>query len=590
MNRWRVRATWILAVLLLARAESVGAADGLSFIEAQRNGERGVTGLKGAQWVTVSPDGAHLYVAGSGDSAVAVFRRDRATGALTFVEEQRQGVGGLQGLGRAASVVISPDGAHVYAAGSLDNAVVVFSRDGATGGLSFVEMKRDKVDGVAGLAGVNALAVSPDGANVYAASGQDNALAVLHRDGVTGALTFVEMQREGTGAVRGLKGAQAVAVSPDGAHVYAVGGSDNAVAVFSRQAATGALRFVEAQRNTIAGVAGLAGGASVAVSSDGANVYVAGKVDQAIAVFRRDPATGALTFVEVDQQAVNGVDGLDGVNAVAVSPDGAHLYAVASAARTKTLAVFGRDATTGALTFRGRQMDGVGNVTGLDGAAAVAVSADGTYAYTAGKAANEVAVFSSRCGDGQLDPGEQCDDGNAVDGDGCSTGCRHECATVDDCRDHDRCTEGRCRSGECDFPRCGLVGGICQLTDVLTKTVPVLQSNAACTPTPLGLMHTTKLSLKEARVKIQVARTQGVCIRHGKNGDPCVRTTVLHVKELRKLLHHVDKTLTTVQRQASMLTKKKRISLACQATVDQTVSSLTKDLHNMVLHKALCAP
>ena len=36
--------------------------------------------------MTVSPDDMHVYVASLYDNAVAVFRRDSTTGALTFVE------------------------------------------------------------------------------------------------------------------------------------------------------------------------------------------------------------------------------------------------------------------------------------------------------------------------------------------------------------------------------------------------------------------------------------------------------------------------------------------------------------------------
>jgi cysteine-rich repeat protein len=34
------------------------------------------------------------------------------------------------------------------------------------------------------------------------------------------------------------------------------------------------------------------------------------------------------------------------------------------------------------------------------------------------------------CGDGQVQPGEQCDDGNTVSGDGCNSQCRLECGTI----------------------------------------------------------------------------------------------------------------------------------------------------------------
>src|SRR5581483_4186400 len=472
-------ATSLLALAALIPAETRAAGDGLAFIESAHNGDRGVNGLKGAQSLALSPDESQLYVASSGDSAVAVFRRDGGTGRLSFVENEQQGVAGVQGLGGAGAVVVSPDGANVYAAGTLDNAIVIFARDAATGGLRYVDMTRENVNGVTGIAGVNALAMSPDGATLYAAAPGDNALAVFQRDPASGALTPLEVQRDGAGPVRGLRTPQVVVVTRDGAQVYVAGGSD--VAVFSRNATTGALTFVESQGNAANGVAGLGGASWLALSADGTSVYVAGKVDDGLAVFRRDPATGALTFVEEIMQGIGGADGLDGVGTVTVSPDGHHVYATASSSTSivKTVAVFRRDPATGALTYVGKQADGVGNVSGLSGAAAALMSGDGVYLYVAGKSANEVAVFSALCGDGILDLGEQCDDGNAVDGDGCSAGCRHECVTHTDCVDDDRCTEGRCRSGECDFPRCGLTGGICELTDAIDTAVPALETAAA---------------------------------------------------------------------------------------------------------------
>ena len=102
-----------------------------------------VDGLNGALSVTVSPDGKHLYAAGQSDDAVAVFSRDSTTGALTFVEVQRDGVGGVDGLLEAHWVTVSPDGKHLYAAGQLDDAVAVFSRDSTTGALTFVEVHKD---------------------------------------------------------------------------------------------------------------------------------------------------------------------------------------------------------------------------------------------------------------------------------------------------------------------------------------------------------------------------------------------------------------------------------------------------------------
>ena len=57
-----------------------------------------------------------------------------------------------------------------------------------------------------------------------------NAVAVFDRNAVTGALSFVEVQK-GSGT-RGLAFARSATVSPDGKNVYGGGASSNAVTVF----------------------------------------------------------------------------------------------------------------------------------------------------------------------------------------------------------------------------------------------------------------------------------------------------------------------------------------------------------------------
>lgn len=68
------------------------------------------------EWVAISPDGAHVYVASVVSDAVAVFGRDAGTGALTFVESERNGIAGVTGLDGAFAVTVSPNGASVYVA------------------------------------------------------------------------------------------------------------------------------------------------------------------------------------------------------------------------------------------------------------------------------------------------------------------------------------------------------------------------------------------------------------------------------------------------------------------------------------------
>ena len=238
-------ATAAAALVALLAVGVIGAADPpLIFVEFQQDGVGGVDGLDDIRGVAVSPDGKHLYAAGSVDSAVGVFSRDSTTGALIFVEVIKDDVGVVDGLNGAISVSVSPDGKHVYAAGINDNALAVFSRNSTTGTLTFVEFLQDGVGGVDGLADIRWVTVSPDGKHVYTAASSDNALAVFSRSTTTGALTFVTTSKDGVGGVDGLLAARSVTVSSDGKHVYSASGGDNAVAGFSRNPTTGVLTFV----------------------------------------------------------------------------------------------------------------------------------------------------------------------------------------------------------------------------------------------------------------------------------------------------------------------------------------------------------
>src|SRR5262245_13216255 len=439
------------------------------------------------EWLATSPDGRHVYVVGNVTNAVAAYARNAASGALTLVEVEQDGVNGTEGIAGARAVAVSPDGAHVYVAGTNEHALAVFVRDAGTGALDFLEVHRDGEAGVEGLGGAFALTVSPDGAHVYAAALGDNALTVFARDAGSGALSFVEAKIDGVGGVDGLAAVSAVAVSPDGAHVYTASLGDDAVAAFARDAGTGALTFVNAVRDGDSGVDGLDNGESVVVSPDGAHVYAAGSGDHAIAVFARDAGTGTLTQVQVVRDGDPGIDGLFGVHAIALAPDGSALYAAGSG--DNALTMFARDAATGRLDLLDIARDGIDGVEQLAGAEFVAVTPDDRHIYVTSTFDDAVLAFDVRCGDGVIDPGEQCDDGGHHSGDGCSVGCAvefcFECSgepstcvpgaegtTCDSsCATGGTCSGGICVGGTpsaCDpCQRCDLTIGECVL-DVRT--------------------------------------------------------------------------------------------------------------------------
>jgi 6-phosphogluconolactonase (cycloisomerase 2 family) len=288
-------------------------------------------GLFGAEGVAISPDGQFVYVtSGDGGGLLGVFSRDATTGALTFVQEAAN----LAPSGDLRASAFPPDGYTLYTMEDGYSEVVAWTRDGLTGELTYLGSYPDADVGfVSGIGdGLQSIAVSPDGNHVYAGR------AIYSRNPISGALTALT----GRSGVEGL----GVAISADGNFVYASGGS--AVEVFSRNAGTGALTSIQVMQDGVGGVDGLGGADNLVLSPDGKHLYVNGKTDHAVAVFSRNAGTGMLTFVEQQRQGVNGVFGLHDTAALTISPDGAQLY-VSGWIEPSSLTVFARDAATGAL-------------------------------------------------------------------------------------------------------------------------------------------------------------------------------------------------------------------------------------------------
>ncbi len=361
----------------------------LVLADLEENGV-GYTSLLRPYGVTVSADGESVYATGADSDSLVAFARDSATGALAEQAVYIDGFGGADGLARAAGVATSPDGAHLYVTGSGENSLAAYHRL-AAGGLGLIEVERDGVNGVAGLTGSLGIAISPDGAHVYATGPDADALAVFARNPTTGELSWVQVQVDGIAGVDGLQGALWIALSPDGAHLYVTGSSENAVAVFARDAGTGGLTFVEAEKNGVGGVEHLIGAAGIAVAPDGGHVYVSAFLGDAVLVFARDAATGALTYSSQVQDGVGGVDGLDLARGLAISPDGKLLFACGGG--DNAVAVFRRDVASGALTFLEQTRDGDLGADGLAAALLPALDPRGLNLYVVGVDDDGLAVF-----------------------------------------------------------------------------------------------------------------------------------------------------------------------------------------------------
>jgi len=224
---------------------------------AGNDGCDAATALNGANAVAVSPDGAWVAVASTGAGSITVFSRDPATGKLAEVACAQQSVplGGRcrQGptLDGVSTLTYTPDGRDLLAITPPHNALVdvrlgddgvtrmrCFSATGTSGGCTRVPR----------LNGVDALAVSGDGKQVYLRSAAG--VLWLARDAATGELTpggCVNPARDGgtcqaappadpyaNGFTYGTyaSGGHSIVLSPDGASLYT--GLNDGLSAFAR--------------------------------------------------------------------------------------------------------------------------------------------------------------------------------------------------------------------------------------------------------------------------------------------------------------------------------------------------------------------
>lgn len=335
-------------------------------------------GLSGSQDTVVSPDGKNVYVASVSDDAITEFERN-ANGSLTTIGCIADASDGgsscpnqtATGLVDPEAIAISPDGQNVYVAASLSDEngdVAEFTRnpDGTltpvSGSDCIQESEEEEggcdTQGGDGLSFPVALAVSPDGTEVYVADEGDEAVTALARasDGSlsepNGSHDCIEDSDTDSDecfySADGISNVDGVAVSPDGDNVYTTGApgddSEGSIAEFSTQGDGGPLTWIGCLGNPegdesceggdATGVVGITG---LVISPDGNNVYTASEEEGGpIAEFARGD-DGTLSQLSAPNNCIeeegddfgcdtSGIGIGDGYR-LAISPDGANVYA-----------------------------------------------------------------------------------------------------------------------------------------------------------------------------------------------------------------------------------------------------------------------
>ena len=276
-----------------------------------------------------------------------------------------------------------------------------------------------------GIEGPYDLAASPDGNHVYATSLLENTLVTLTRDKISGALNWI--LKWSTGELIGPNG---VAVSPDGEQVFVTSyGTDtlfildrleSGMTMFSDKIQEGDMYYCQPCPPCICFLDGLEGANGLAVSPDSTNIYVAATEDDALTVFSRTVPTGTVSYVQDLHDSDLGVAGLDGALDIAISPDGYHVYVASAPSSSQggggSVAVFSRSRhNQGRLTYKASYYDGGGYL--LDRPSEITVNPDGSQVYVVSYFDDTLMVFDRNPADGTLTIAESFTDGvGGVDG------------------------------------------------------------------------------------------------------------------------------------------------------------------------------
>lgn len=394
----------------------------------------------GSRAIVVSPDDKNVYVASSTSDAIAVFRRNPKTGVLIQPQGTAgciaaKGAGGCAkaiGLDGPNSVAISANGRRVYATSRTANSITTFKRNTETGALKQLPPKAAgcisalPIPGCSpgrALLGADVVVISPDAKNVYVGSFFGNAVAVFSVAEKSGVLTqpagsagcIAEVTTEGCAKGVALGAVEGLAVSRNGANVFAASALSNALVVLNRNAETGALTqatdgsgcIVDSALAGCATGVELSGANAVATSPGNDVVYVTSLFSNSVTAFAPTTAAAGLAQKEGTAGCVvwlravgcGFARALQAPEGLVVSPDGNSFYAAAFV--TGAIDVFDRNPESGNVAQKpgkpgcqaGPKVAGCTTARALKGVSSLALSGDGQYLYSTSFGSNAVDIF-----------------------------------------------------------------------------------------------------------------------------------------------------------------------------------------------------
>lgn len=399
----------------------------------------------GSRAIALSPNGKHVYVASSKSDAITIFVRNSKRGTL----KQSSGKAGciaartIKGCALAVtldgpnSIAVSPDGGFVYATSRNSSSLTTFRRNRKSGALSQLPGPAGCISSLGlpncqlgrAMSGVDVVTISPDGKNVYTGAFFGAAVATFNRDASTGILS---QPADNTGCLTGavvdgcdtglaLSSPEGMEISKDGKNVYVATATSNAVLNLVRDPDTGALSQATDGSGCIVAAAltgcttgsQISGANAIAISPDDNDLYVTSLISSSVTGFNRN-SPQSITQPSGKSACVEwlGATGcalgraLRAPEGIAVSPDGANIYAAAYS--SGGIAVMDRRRTYGDF-FQKKGSDGCVTTQSiakcasgryLSGVSSIVVSGDGRFVYSTSAKSNAINVFRRVTGRG----------------------------------------------------------------------------------------------------------------------------------------------------------------------------------------------
>jgi cysteine-rich repeat protein len=180
-----------------------------------------------------------------------------------------------------------------------------------------------------------------------------------------------------------------------------------------------------------------------------------------------------------------------------------------------------------------------------------------------GQDGDAAGIFGQRigdpCGNGVLDAGEECDDGNRLAGDCCGATCRFEPSGTA-CDDADQCTTlAQCEAGECRGRETVPADVVCRLTEI---------GAAPCGGEILPKKLQRRVDKNVKRAVRFVGKAERAASTRKRNAD----------KKVKRFRKRAAKQVAAISRQAARAARSRkqnrRISESCQAQIDALVGAV----------------